>query len=95
MQIPPEQISPYPQTMPQPPQLSGSSLVYTHVPPQFVRPAGQAEQTPFVQIGVAPEQTFPQAPQLRGSHMRSVHTPSQKVPVAYFVIDSAQRPSAN
>lgn len=65
--------------MPQPPQLRVSKAIFTHLPPQFVAPAGQGEHTPFRQTGVVPEQTWPQAPQLFGSLLGSTHTPLHQV----------------
>src|SRR5215208_417400 len=57
--------------MPQPPQLAGSVLVSTHVPPQSVCPDGHAHDPPW-QV-VPPEQILPQEPQLLLSELRSTH----------------------
>jgi hypothetical protein len=69
---------------PQPPQLSMSVFVSTHVVPQHVRPTGQGVfwqfvvfgwQTPSEHVSFAP-QTLPHVPQLLGSVSRFASQPS-------------------
>jgi hypothetical protein len=76
---PPEQVWPYAQTMPQPPQLRVSKVMFVQMPPQFVPPPGQSSlvHTPWTQSGADAGQTLPQAPQLLGSLNTGMQTPLQ------------------
>ncbi len=76
-QTPSKQVSPSPQTIPQPPQLLLSQQVATQVPSQLTSPSSHpsstgtqlpSEQTPL-------SQTLPHAPQLWGFDDRSTHSP--------------------
>jgi hypothetical protein len=67
------QLWPAAQTLPQPPQLRGSTRTLTHTPLQRLVPPPQA-QAPLTQDAPAPH-TLPQDPQLLGSIATSVHTP--------------------
>src|SRR5579883_1254195 len=64
------------QTIPQPPQLSGSTAVLTHPPPQQEIPWGQSQALQLPSKQELPSgQTLPQLPQLLGSFCRLVHCP--------------------
>jgi hypothetical protein len=71
------------QTCPQEPQLLGSVLRLTQVPPHWTKPALQLKpQAPFEQVGVefgGVEQKTPQPPQLVTSEFVLTQTPPQLV----------------
>ncbi len=71
-----EQVVPLAHEAPHAPQLSGSVVVSTQIPPpQFVRPVGQ--HVPLEQVGVAPEQMVPHVPQWAGSVARLTQASGQ------------------
>jgi hypothetical protein len=79
--------SPMVQRLPQPPQLRGSLVGSTHVPPHIVVPVlhAQALAAQVAPVGHA----VPQAPQSSGSLVRSTHELEQFVrPVAHVVVQT-------
>ena len=66
--VPFEQLWPAGHAWPQVPQFDASVRVFTQVPEQLVEP--EAQQTPFEQVGVAPEQAVVQLPQWLGSVLK-------------------------
>jgi hypothetical protein len=77
MHWPPAQLWPAGQALLQAPQCWALSMVFTHRPPQSVKPMGQL-QAPFVQR-VPPVHTTPHEPQLLLSELVLVHWPPHEV----------------
>jgi hypothetical protein len=77
-QVPPTHGLPWAHAVPQEPQFCGSTPVFVHLVPQYVRPAGQALQTPNVHCWV-PVHVLPHEPQFDSSVLVSTHAPLQSV----------------
>jgi hypothetical protein len=77
-QLPPEQLSAPVQTLPQPPQLAGSVLVFTQAVPHLVVPETQPAHIPWAHVCWA-AQAWPQVPQLAPSFMRLAQPESQQL----------------
>lgn len=73
MHLPPTQFWPEPQTVPQPPQLSGSASVAMHLPAHDELPGAQP-QAPLVQV-CPPVHALPHLPQLLTSESVATQAP--------------------
>jgi hypothetical protein len=71
---------PLEQTIPQPPQFSGSDDAFTHAPPPQLMSGAAHEHVPDTHV-VPPVHVMPQPPQFRSSVETSTHAPAQSARV--------------
>ena len=79
MQVPPEQVEPGAQVLPQAPQFSGSVSTSTHEPAQLVSGLGHSLAHLDARHTEVPEHALPQPPQFEGSEVTSTHAAPHRV----------------